>query len=150
MNKQSIQKRGSIALAGAVMALALLTACVSTDQNTAFKLVNTDRAANGKRALVLDNELSTKAQAWSAHLAATGTLAHSTLTSGVTSCYKALGENVGKGSSIANVEKSWMTDAGVNPPIHRNNILGSSTHVGTGVTLKGGVYWVVYVFRTAC
>jgi len=142
---------GSALLVAAALVVALFAGCVNANVNTMLGLLNKDRAAVGRPAFKLDDQLDAKAQAWADHLAAAGSLSHSTLTSGVTGCYRALGENVAQNTSLAKVEKVWIDDVGINPPIHRNNIRSTAfDHVGIGVTVKNGVYWVVVDFKDAC
>ena len=61
-----------------------------------------DRApARAPDALQVHSVLTAKAQAWAAHMAATGCLCHSNLTDGVSVGWRKLGENVGRGPSVA-------------------------------------------------
>jgi len=142
---------GSALLVATALLVSLFAGCVSTNVTTVLDLMNKDRAAHGLPPLKLDDQLDTKAQKWADHLAAVGALSHNSLTAGVTGCYRGLGENVGSNTSLAKVEKVWIDDVGVNPPIHRNNIRSTAfDHVGIGVTVKNGVYWVVVDFKDAC
>lgn len=141
-------KTRSRALLGVIaIALALvLSGCLSGGQQRLVDLVNRDRAANGRGALVVNATLNNKAQAWAQQMANDGRISHSTLTSGVPSCWRALGENVGVASSVDGLHTAWMGSSG-----HRANILSSSyTHIGVGVVKSGGRYWGVQVFMQAC
>ena len=60
-----------------------LAACMNSDQQAAYDLVNESRAAASLPALAADNTAQAKAQSWAEHLAATNTLAHSNLGAGM-------------------------------------------------------------------
>lgn len=119
-----------------------LAACMNTDQQTAYDLVNGSRADASLPALAVDNTAQTKAQAWADHLASTNTLAHSTLTAGMDDQWARLAENVGYGASIEQIHHAFLSSAG-----HRANILDPGlTHVGVGVAHGHGRTFVVLVF----
>lgn len=128
-----------VLLTGAV----LLAACgMNADQQRAFDLVNQSRSSSGIASLEQDNTAKKKAQAWAEHLARQGKLAHSNLASGMDDGWKALGENVGYGSSIDHVHQQFMNSSG-----HRKNILNAGyTHLGVGVAQGNGRTYVVHVF----
>ena len=140
-------------LVAAVLAVTVLTGCLSQDQVTAQNLLNADRVAHGLPALTDFTTADAKAQAWAEHLAANskGTaadLSHSDLRdgyAGVSWCR--LGENVGMGPTIESIEPAFMASPG-----HRANILGNYTHVGTGVATssKTGYVFVVQEFVAFC
>ena len=114
----------------------------TADQRRVAQLVNDTRAANGKRRLILHPVLTRKAQQWAEHLAAINRLVHSTLTDGAPPNWLALGENVGRGRTIAIVHVAFL-----NQPEHRVNILGRWNRIGTGVaTSASGRVFVVQVF----
>ncbi len=130
----------------AVALTLLLTGCLDSGQQRMVDLVNRDRAAHGRRALVVDDQLVTKAQRWAEKMARDGRISHSTLTDGVPSCWRRLGENVAVSSSVDGLHRAWMGSSG-----HRANILdGSFTHIGVGVVNRGGRYYGVQVFMQAC
>ncbi len=104
--------------------------------------INSLRATRGEAALQEHPVLTAKAQAWAAHMAATGCLCHSNLSDGVTVGWRKLGENVGRGPSVASLH-----DAFVNSPAHQANMLDASFgYVGVGVAYGGGQMWVAEVF----
>jgi len=143
-------RRSSLkALQGAAVLIAvvtLLTGCFSSLTGDALNLLNRDRATYGLKAPKTYGQLQTKAQNWADRLASQNTLYHSTLTSGVPSCWTGLGENVGYGSSVLAVELSFMASAP-----HRANILNSRYDwVGIGVARNGSRYFVVQVFMDGC
>jgi uncharacterized protein YkwD len=130
-----------------VAVVTLLSGCFGTpDQESSFVMMNNDRAAHDVGPLFPTGGLLAKAQAWAEHLAAVNGLAHSSLPSGVSSCWETLGENVGYGSSITAVEKAFMASSP-----HRTNLLnGSFAYAGTGVAYRGSRVFVVQVFMQAC
>jgi len=136
---------------GAAIALVavatLLSGCFGTqDQESSFAMMNTDRAAHSVGPLIPTGGLLAKAQAWAEHLAAMNGLEHSSLPSGVSSCWSTLGENVGYGSSITSVEHAFM-----NSSPHRANLMnGSFAYAGTGVAYRGSRVFVVQVFMQGC
>ncbi len=132
---------------GVAVALAiLLTGCLSVPRLDAFSLLNRDRTSYGLPPLRSHGQLQSKAQAWAARLARENRLYHSNLTDGVPSCWTGLGENVGYGSSVAQVEAAYM-----NSPAHRANILNSRFNwVGVGVAWNNGRVYVVQEFMDGC
>ena len=138
-------------IVGAAVALiavaSLLSGCFGTaDQESSFSMMNNDRAAHSVGPLIPHGGLLAKAQAWAEHLASINGLEHSSLPSGVSSCWETLGENVGYGSSISAVENAFM-----NSSPHRANLLNSSfAYAGTGVAYRGSRVFVVQVFMQGC
>ena len=81
--------------------------------------LNADRQAAGLAALPANDPAVAKAQAWAKKLARDNALSHSNLAAGLEGlCWRAIGENVGYGSSIAQVEDGYMGSSG-----HQTNIL---------------------------
>jgi hypothetical protein len=104
--------------------------------------VNDLRASRGVPALGVHSVLVAKAQAWADHMAATGCLCHSNLPDGVNVRWSKLGENVGRGPSVASIH-----DALVNSPGHYANMVdGAFQWIGVGVSYGGGQMWVAEVF----
>lgn len=129
----------------AVLAV-LLTACLSSGQSAVGQELNSDRTANGRRSLPNHSALDKKAQAWAEKLARDNKLSHSTLSSGAPSCWKALGENVGYGPSVASVQDAYMGSSG-----HRANILDTKwNYVGVGHAVRGDRVFTVQVFMKGC
>lgn len=136
-----------------VVAVGLLSGCLTADQAKVQDLLNADRTSNGLPTLVDYQAADTKAQAWAEHLAANSSippvLAHSDLTDGYqagTWCH--LGENVGAGPSVESIEPAFMAS-----PLHRANILNPDyDHVGTGVATNAttGYVFVVQEFVDLC
>jgi hypothetical protein len=117
-------------------------ACPGGSEWVGASLLNTYRAANGRSSLRLSAELTSKAQAWSERMAASGQLSHSTLSAGVSSGWEALAENVAQNYSVQAAQVALQ-----NSPGHRTNMLGSYTEMGVGVAEgSGGTIWVTQVF----
>ena len=139
--------RSLVKLAALAVAILLaFAACMSDGQAAVQSEMNADRTASGLRALPTHGQLNAKAQAWAEKLARDGRLSHSNLSSGVPSCWRSLGENVGYGSSAAVVQDAYMRSTG-----HRNNILASKwKYVGVGFATAGGRVYTVQVFMQGC
>ena len=133
--------------AGLLVAVALLlTACQSDGQNAVQNEMNADRQAHGLAALPSHDQLNQKAQAWAEKLARDGKLSHSNLASGMPSCWQSIGENVGYGSTAAQVEDAYMNSAG-----HRANILDRRWKwAGVGYAVAGSRVYTVQVFMQGC
>ncbi len=103
---------------------------------------NALRASRGLGPLRSNSELLAKARAWSQTQASSGTIFHSTLTSGVTQNWHRLGENVGMGPEVGPIH-----DALVRSPRHYENLTDSGfTEVGIGVVRQGDIVYVTEVF----
>lgn len=122
-----------------------LAACGPTKaQESVRSHVNASRSAYGVHTLGDELIVRYKAQQWAEHLAATGTLSHSKLSSGLDGLsWAGVAENVGRGSSIASVHESYMASPG-----HRANILDRRwDRVGTGHAVgRDGRTYTVQVF----
>ncbi len=125
----------------AVVVMALGACSPEVDHST--DLLNADRNAKGLASLPTNIDLYLKAQSWSEQLARDGYLHHSNLPDGIGYNWARLGENVGYGYSLEQVQQAFM-----NSPGHRANILdGGFNRIGLGVTRDGaGRYWVVQEF----
>ncbi len=104
--------------------------------------VNALRASRGVGAVVPHSVLTAKAQAWAAYMAATGCLCHSSLPAGVTVGWRKLGENIGRGPSVASIHGAL-----VNSAPHYANMVDPSFHwIGVGVAYGSGGMYVAEVF----
>lgn len=139
--------RTSLRVGALALALVLVFAgCMSSGQTQVQNELNTDRKANGLASLPAHDQLNAKAQAWAEKLARDGELSHSNLSSGVPSCWRSLGENVGYGASAAAVQDAYMKSDG-----HRANILQSKWDwVGVGYATAGNRVYTVQVFMQGC
>ncbi|HEU5151589.1 MAG TPA: CAP domain-containing protein [Iamia sp.] len=139
--------RRSIAVAALAVALIItLAGCMSDGQTAVQNEMNADRRAQGLRSLPTHPMLNAKAQAWAEKLARDGKLSHSSLSAGVPSCWRSLGENVGYGGSAASVQDAYMRSTD-----HRDNILDRRWgYVGVGFAKAGNRTYTVQVFMQGC
>ena len=107
-------------------------------------MTNADRAAAGLRALATSNDLQSLAQSRANEMARNGALQHTTNLGSKVSGWKRLGENVGRGPNLRDIETAFMAS-----PSHRENILEPDfTQFGVGVTWDGKQYfYVAVIFR---
>ena len=142
--------RASRRTAAAVLTLAVLvigfagTGCNTKEQAVrSLILVNQERARQGVPPLYWNDEAAAKAEAWAAKLAAEGGLEHSQLENGIATEWRYLGENVGFGSNVDRVHRSFMRSGS-----HRSTLLsGKYREMGVGVAYGDGVVYITQVFR---
>ncbi len=142
-SRRRAPRRLAVLAAVAVALVVALGAC-TPESNRATALVNESRAANGLPALGVNIDLYLIAQGYSGTLANDGYLHHRTnLADGLGYPWVKLGENIGKGGSLEQIQNAFMAS-----PAHRDNILDPSFDaIGVGVTRDAnGVYWVVQEF----
>jgi uncharacterized protein YkwD len=134
-------------VAVALAAVLLISSCATgSEQREGFDLVNGDRSSNGVPTVMQDAMLQNKAQAWAERLAGENRLAHSTLTDGLSGCWRGVGENVGYGGSVAEIERNYMASPG-----HRANILNRNfNRAAVGVAHRGDRVFTVQVFLQSC
>lgn len=108
-------------------------------------MTNADRAAAGLRALATAGDLQSLAQSRANEMARSGRLQHTSNLGTKVSGWKRLGENVGRGPNLRDIETAFMAS-----PSHRENILDPGfTQMGVGVTWDGKEYfYVAVIFRT--
>jgi hypothetical protein len=94
--------------------------------------INQSRSSAGLAPLTVHGDLVAGARAHTAQMIPTGTIFHSSSSqlSSVTTGWSVLGENVGKGPSVAVLHQAFMES-----PSHKANILGDFDRVGVGVAL---------------
>ncbi len=103
---------------------------------------NALRSSKGLAPLGVNGTLTAKAQAWAEHMAAVGAISHSNLSDGAPSNWRRLGENVGRGPSVASIH-----DALVASPDHYANLTDPGFQsIGVGVVNANGTYYVSEVF----
>lgn len=105
---------------------------------------NSARSQHGLRAYVVSSDLSSIANRWAAHMAANRTLEHNPDAYSEVCCWQSMGENVGEGATVSQIQDAFMNSAP-----HRDNILSSSfTEIGVG-TARGsdGQLYVDELFR---
>jgi hypothetical protein len=107
-------------------------------------MTNADRVSRGLRALSTANDLQSLAQQRADEMARSGRLAHTSNLGGKVSGWQRVGENVGRGPKLQDIETAFM-----NSPSHRENILDPDfTQLGVGVTFDGKEYlYVAVIFR---
>jgi peptidoglycan hydrolase-like protein with peptidoglycan-binding domain len=88
-------------------------------------------------------DLTAVAQSWAAHMAATHLLAHNPNLVTRVGNWLAVGENVGEGPTVADVDAAFMAS-----PAHRSNVLDRTYRdVGIGTARSNGVLWITVDFR---
>ena len=104
--------------------------------------INALRTSVGVGGLTLHPVLIAKAEAWAQRMADSGCLCHSNLPDGVTVGWRKLGENIGRGPSVASIHVAL-----VNSPLHYANMVDSAFHwIGVGVAYGNGQMYVAEVF----
>ena len=123
------------------------TGSITAQEENAFLLLNQDRAANGRSALMLDPSLCALARLKSQDMNANHYFAHTSPTLGSAAemlrnhgyAFTSVGENIAHHATVAKAQAAFMSSTG-----HRTNILGSQwTKVGIGVCSDSQGY--VYV-----
>ena len=103
---------------------------------------NALRSSKGLAPLNVNGTLTAKARAWAEHMAAVGGISHSNLPDGAPSEWQRLGENVGRGPSVASIH-----DALVASPEHYKNLTDPGFQsIGVGVVNTNGTFYVSEVF----
>jgi Cysteine-rich secretory protein family len=114
----------------------------SGDEAQFVTLINQLRSSKGLGALAVNGRLTAEARAWSANMAASGLKENPDIAAGAPSGWRSLGENVGAGSSVGQVEQAF-----VNSPSHYVNLVNPSfNQVGVGVVVSNGTLWVTQDF----
>jgi hypothetical protein len=104
--------------------------------------INGLRGSLGLAPLQVNANLTAKARAWSAGMAAAGRIWHSTLSDGITEDWKKLGENVGMGGSVDGLHRAF-----VNSPHHYENLVDPAFgYVGIGIVTNGSTIYVTEEF----
>lgn len=106
----------------------------SSEVDQAIALINDYRAANGLAGLSWAGDAGAKAQQHANEMAASGSVYHSSsLSSGIQSGWRTLGENVGVGGSVSQLQSMFESSSA-----HRANLLnGAFNQVGVGVAHGG-------------
>lgn len=105
--------------------------------------INGLRSSQGLGALQVDGELTGIARNWAGQMADAGAISHNpSFSSQVTASWRKLGENVGKGGTVAELH-----DAFVASPGHYANLVDPEfTHIGVGVVVRDGVIYTSHQF----
>jgi hypothetical protein len=141
-------RRRSLAAALLLTLMALVAPVValadSTSNSQFVSYTNSARSQHGLRAYVVSSDLTSIANKWAAHMAANRTLEHNPYATSEVCCWRAMGENVGVGSTVSQIQQAFMASSP-----HRANILSTTfTQVGIG-TARGsdGQLYVDELFR---
>ena len=107
-------------------------------------MTNADRTAAGLGALVTASDLQSFAQRRAEEMARAHKLWHTSNLGTSVSNWQRVGENVGRGPSLRDIQTAFM-----NSPSHRENILHPAfTQIGVGVASDGGrLIYVAVIFR---
>lgn len=107
------------------------------------QLINQERASRGLPALRVASDLVGVARSHSQEMAAAQDLYHNPELATDVRNWQKVGENVGRGPSVARIHAAFMASSG-----HAANILHPDwTEVGVGVEVVDGRVWVTEVFR---
>ena len=134
-------------IVGAAALLSFARPAAAAGEDTYFvNAINAIRASRGVAPLAVDGQLAAVAQAWSAHMAATGTLQHNPAIATQVTGWRVLGENVGTGGVLDTIENAFE-----NSPHHFENMVDPAfTHIGVAVVQDArGTYWVTEEFKQA-
>ena len=130
---------GSIGMVAAPVGAASTS---SGDEAQFVALINQLRASKGLPGLAVNGQLAAQARAWSADMSANGLRENPDEASGAPAGWTVLGENVGTGSSVGDVEAAFVHSAP-----HYANLVGPRFNlVGVGVVVSNGALWVTEEF----
>jgi cysteine-rich secretory family protein len=131
--------------AGPIVAVAAPAAAATADgggESQFVALINQLRASKGLPGLAVNGQMTAQARAWSANMAANGLRENPNEASGAPAGWTVLGENVGSGSSVGDIEGAF-----VHSPAHYANLVGPRFNlVGVGVVVSNGALWVTQEF----
>jgi uncharacterized protein YkwD len=111
-----------------------------------LQLLNRTRSDHGLAALQSDPGLIPIAREWSGAMASASKLSHrqdlaAQVEARVTRSWTRVGENVGRGGSVAGLHDAFLASPG-----HRANVVGQYNRVGVGVVITGDTIWVTFNF----
>jgi hypothetical protein len=110
----------------------------SADEAQFVSLINQLRASVGAGPLSTDSRLTQIARSWSANMVSTGLHHNPDLASQAPSGWTMLGENVGYGPSVQQLQTAFTNSA----HHYANMVQPQFTSVGVGVVESGGTLWV--------
>jgi cysteine-rich secretory family protein len=144
-------RRSTAVLALSAIAVVLLVASPSSassaQEQDFVARINAERSNYGAGSVSVKDDLTQVARDWSAQMASEGGIRHDPNIEGKISGWTMLGDNVGRGPSVAAIHDAFMDS-----PTHRSIILDSDyNQVGVGVVSSGGYLYVTEIFvrRTA-
>ncbi|MGA8039655.1 MAG: CAP domain-containing protein [Acidimicrobiia bacterium] len=141
------KRRWLLLVTVATMALFVVGVTANADSGTEADFlakINASRASAGLAPLQVDGGLRTHARNHTADMVAAGGIFHSSeseLKAAAGSGWDKIGENVGRGQSVASLHEAFMNSAG-----HKKNILGDYNYVGIGTDSSDGYLYVTVVF----
>lgn len=133
-----------LVLTAAVVALGTVPAHADAGSEWDFVArINGLRTAHGLGQLSIDARLTTVARVWSASMAARNVLEHNQLLPYQVSGWTKLGENVGDGATVEQLEQAFEAS----PPHYEHLVDPRYTRIGVGVAFDGnGRMWVTQLF----
>ena len=113
----------------------------TASQESAFvSRINSERSSRGIRTVSVRSDLVEVARRWSEHMAAVGQIYHDPNMPYEVSGWTALGDNVGRGDSVATLHQAFMDSS------EHRSIGASFEGTGTRVYQQGDTLWVTEVF----
>lgn len=136
-------RRPSLIVAAVAVLAVLASGCTRNPQaHESSVLVNNERRNRGLPELIINEELTDKAQRWADHMAARGVVSHSNLRQGLSPGWRFVGENVGWARSVGEMHSLFMSSAP-----HRSTMLDRRySSYGVGVAVRNGRFYTVHVF----
>lgn len=130
---------------GALTPAGAQTASASDMEREFLSILNQERRDRGLAALVEDPSMASVAREWSSTMS-TSHLHHrpdlrEQVERRVTTEWRRIGENVGRGGSVARLHQAFMDSPG-----HFDNIVGPYNRLGVGVVQSGSTIWVTFNF----
>ena len=121
-------------VATAILPMTAALADGPSDETAFVTGINALRATKGLPALAVHSNLTSKARAWAQTMADKNTIWHSVLSDGITADWQKLGENVGRGGSVAGLELAFAAS-----PLHYANLVDPTFDtIGIGVVRGAG------------
>ena len=114
----------------------------SADEAQFVSLINQLRASVGAGSLSVDSRLTTIARNWSANMVTTGLHHNPDLASQAPAGWTMLGENVGYGPSVSQLQTAFTNSA----HHYENMVQPQFTTIGVGVVESNGTLWVTEDF----
>jgi hypothetical protein len=136
---------GGILLAlalGLVSTMATPAGALTSGESKFTSMTNAERSQRGIRTLVTYSDLVSVARRHSQKMADSGTIFHNNNLGNEVSGWYVLGENVGMGPTVEDIQEAFM-----NSQHHRENILDRDyNQIGVGVVIKDATIYVTVVF----
>ncbi|HEX9712951.1 MAG TPA: CAP domain-containing protein [Actinomycetota bacterium] len=122
--------------------LAAAPAALADAESDFVGRINAERRDRGLRSLQVRGDLAAAAERHSARMARDGRIYHNPSLRSEVSGWTVIGENVGRGSSVGQIHRAFMSSSS-----HRAVILNAKyNQIGVGVTLRGGTMYVSQIF----